>query len=507
MKENHIRNGAILSYAETFVRIGVNIFYVPVLLKYIGKSEYGLYQLIASIMAYLTIMESSLSSGTLRYYCKSKAKGNSEETENVLAISQYVNYAVAAIIFVGCLILIASLDFLYGNSLTARESKEAKLMFLVLGINSAINLSNYVYYAIINGNERFEFLKILNIISLIIQPITVLCIVRRSPYAVSIVLVQLAISICVTSIRKWYAIKKLKTKIILHNWDLKIAYKMFAFTGAIFLVAIADQIFWRSGQLILGKLYNTSIVAVYAVGIQIYNIYMSIGTAISSVFFPRLSILAQNNKTEEISNLFIGVGRITLIICGMVLSGFGLYGKEFLLIWTGPGYEEAYYVALIIMVPFTIDLMQNIGLSILQIYDKYLFRGKMYFAVAILNIFLNVFLAKKYQGIGSAVATAISVFIGTGIIMNIYYAKAMKLPIKKYWKNMAKLVLAIIFCTIIGNVISKISITNYIIEFALHVVLYVCVYIAVIVLLALNKNEKDYLKNWIFKSNSKVDNI
>ena len=35
---------------------------------------------------------------------------------------------------------------------------------------------------------------------------------------------------------------------------------------------IADQIFLKTDQIILAKMYNTAIVAVYAVGSQIYNL-------------------------------------------------------------------------------------------------------------------------------------------------------------------------------------------------------------------------------------------
>ena len=51
-------------------------------LKMIGDSEFGLYQLVASFFAYVTIFESSISNGVLRFYCDVKAKGDEKELEN-----------------------------------------------------------------------------------------------------------------------------------------------------------------------------------------------------------------------------------------------------------------------------------------------------------------------------------------------------------------------------------------------------------------------------------------
>ena len=110
---------------------------------------------------------------------------------------------------------------------------------------------------------------------------------------------------------------------------------------------------------------------------------MTIGTAASSVFLPRVSELyCQNKDMSEISDLFIKVGRISFIVCGFVLSLFIVLGKDFIIIWAGKDYIDAFYIALIVMVPFTIDLIQNLGLTIMQVANVYLYRGYMYLAIA-----------------------------------------------------------------------------------------------------------------------------
>ena len=52
---NKRRAGAIVSYLYSITQVIVNLIYVPLLLGGIGQSEYGLYQTIGSIIAYLSI--------------------------------------------------------------------------------------------------------------------------------------------------------------------------------------------------------------------------------------------------------------------------------------------------------------------------------------------------------------------------------------------------------------------------------------------------------------------
>ena len=49
---NERSKGAIMNYLYMGVQVIVNLIYVPLLLSFIGTAEYGLYQLIGSVMAY-----------------------------------------------------------------------------------------------------------------------------------------------------------------------------------------------------------------------------------------------------------------------------------------------------------------------------------------------------------------------------------------------------------------------------------------------------------------------
>lgn len=127
------------------------------------------------------------------------------------------------------------------------------------------------------------------------------------------------------------------------------------------------------------------------------------------------------------------------MLCLAVLLGFICLGSDFIRIWAGDGYEEAYAIAVIVMIPFTIDLVQNLGITILQVMDKYLFRGVMYIFLSLVNIVMTLYFLKKYGIAGAAAATGISMFIGNGIVMNMYYSKVVGLNIGLFWKQVAGL--------------------------------------------------------------------
>ena len=149
-------------------------------------------------------------------------------------------------------------------------------------------------------------------------------------------------------------------------------------------------------------------------------------------------MVAKNASTEELTNEMIKVGRIQNYIIFLMCSGLVLFGKEFIIIWAGKGFEESYYVALLLIIPVCIPLIQNLGLSIMQAMNKYKFKSISTFIMAIINIIISIFFAKKWGATGAALGTCISLVICNIIIINIYYYKVIKLNIIKFWKSIIK---------------------------------------------------------------------
>ena len=486
---NQRRIGAVLTYVHTFAHIVISLLYVPLLLATIGKSEYGLFQLIGSVMAYLSIAEALLSSGVLRYYCKYRDLGDTVMMENTLAISQRIYWLFSALVALVGVGLIFGVDRFYCSSLSAAELTEAKYMLAVLTAGIIFNLVSYVYTAAITANEQFLFSKSLVLLSTVLQPVLVLLLVRFYPRALLIVCIQAGLSLTVSLAKRTYALRKLHVRVVYHGRDMELIKRLLVFSSGVFLAALADQIFWKADQIILGKLYGSAAVAVYAIGAQIYGNYRPAGTSIASVFLPRVSALYNvEHDMDAISALFSKTGRLVFLLAALVLSGFTLYGMEFIRLWVGADYGEAYRIALVVMVPLTVDMIQYLGLTILQVLNRYAFRGKMYFIIAALNIVSTIFFARWWGLTGAAISTGVSMVIGSGILMNIHYARV-GLDVPGFWRNIAALLPGMAIAAVPGYLIRLLVLPNAWLTFALHVVLYTSVYSAVMYFIAMNDYE------------------
>lgn len=99
------------------------------------------------------------------------------------------------------------------------------------------------------------------------------------------------------------------------------------------------------------------------------------------------------------------------------------FGRPFIKIWAGTGYEDAYYVVLLLTIPATIPLIQNVGIEIQRAQNKHKFRSIVYMIMAVLNLGVSIVFCQWWGAIGSALGTAISLVVVNGFLINFYYQK------------------------------------------------------------------------------------
>lgn len=495
---NERNKGVVLSYIQIITSVIVNLIYVPVLLHFMGKSEYGLYQIAGSFYSYITVFESSISGGVLKYYCKALDLKNDVLANETLYTARRIYRILSLFIALASIVFCTAFYYFYKSSFSQEELNEGTIILFALFINMIITVLGSVYLTIITGHEKFIFIKGINILIQVIQPFLVILFVMHVPYAIVIVLVMASLNACAILARYFYTKRKLGININKCKYNRLLLKEILGLASTILLASIADQIFWKADQIILGKIYGTTLVAIYSVGAQIYNIYMQFGIQITGVYYPKMSALYnQNDGIQKVSDLFIEIGRVIFLILLLILSGFIIFGKNFLLFWVGKGYDAAYYVAIVVMIPFSIDLAQSIGLSILQITGQYGFRAKMYFLAALINIVSTIFMSIYLGMIGAALSTGLTMLVTSGFIMNWYFDKRVGLNIKKYWKKCFPIIIVAIALTIIGYLLNSVVLgdVNRFFSLIIRILVYAAAYFVVMFLSVMNQSEKSLVES------------
>lgn len=496
MQKNELKSGAILSYLSLFLNTLIQILYTPIMLRLLGKSEYGLYTLANSVIGYLGVLDFGLGNTIVRYTAKYRALNDKEGEYNLNGMLIIVYSIIALLVIVAGSLIINNSDSIFSNSLSIKEQNTIKTLIMIMVFNMAISLPFGIFSSIVTAYEKFTFQKIIGILKSIINPFVMLPLLFMGYKSIGMTVATTVINILYISVNVYYCFKVLKIKIKFNNIELSLFKEIFGYSFFIFLNMIVDKIYWGTDQLILGVVSGTTMVSIYAIGSQLSTYYMTFSTAISGVFLPRVTqMITREASDNEISDLFIKIGRIQYFILAFIMCGFIIVGKDFISIWAGDGYESSYYIALVVMIPLTIPLIQNLGIAILQAKNMHQFRSNLYIVIALLNIIISIPLAKFLGGFGCAFVSGVCFFIGNGIIMNIYYYKKVNIDIPRFWNNIIKVTIPVVISLILSTLINSFISGSGFIHIIVKGILFSLIYIILVIKIGMNDYEKNLIMN------------
>jgi len=487
-----MKAGAILSYLSLFITMLIALLYTPIMIRLLGQPEYGLYALIGSIAAYFSIMDLGLGNAIVRYTARNRAIGD-KKAESKLNGMFLILYSIIGFltILVG-FIFLNKLNNIFGASLTGLELGKAKMMVIILIINFALSFPLAVFGSIMQAYEKFIVVKLVVIARSVLVPVMTLPLLFLGYGSVAMVVIIAVVNISCLLVNVYYCLKHLKINFYFGKIDVQLLKEILGYSFFVFLGVIVDQIYWNTDQFILGIVAGTVPVAIYAIAMQFIRLYMQFSASISGLFLPRVSMMIANKASnEELTGIMVKYGRLQYIILAFILSGFSLFGQPFINIWAGPHYSNAYYIVLLIMIPLSIPLIQNIGISILYAKNLQSFRSVILIFIAVFNVIISIPLAKNYGGIGAASATAVSLTIGNIIIMNIYYHRKIRINIPLFWKNILLLSIPVVISMFVGYGINYLLPENSLLFLFFKIVLYSTIFLNLMWFLGFNRYEKD----------------
>lgn len=491
-----IKYGALLSYIQIGLNVIINLLYTPFLIRMMGKSDYGLYNTVSSVISSLSILNLGFGSSYVRYYSQYREKKDINGISRLNGLFIIVFSIMGFVALVCGFLLSFNLRLVFSNGLTSDELSTARILMILLAINLAISFPASVFTSIITAHEGFIFQKSVLILRHIAVPLLSIPVLKAGSGSVGLVLVTLSVSVISDVAYLFFVIQKLNCKFVFRSLDRNLLKSIAVFSSFIAVNMIVDQINTNVDKFLLGRYCGTTHVAIYSVGFTLYNYYHVFSTAISNVVIPRIhriwndNTLSIENKNSLLSKMFANIGRIQLLILLLVSSGLCFFGRGFIALWVGEGFEKAYYVSIILSISAIVPLTQNIGIEIQRAKNKHKFRSVLYGIMACINLAISIVLCQKYAEIGCVIGTAIANIVANTILMDFYYYKYLCVEIILYWRFFFRTIFAAIPAFICCFTLLKKWDVNSYPTLVVPVILYSIVYIGFEFLFGTSRVEK-----------------
>ncbi|MBN2161258.1 MAG: flippase [Spirochaetes bacterium] len=398
-------NFSWLAFDRMF-RLGVNLFIVGWIARYLGRDQYGNMDYAMSIAGIVGVIGSF---GTNNIIVRDLVKFSDKRNEilgSSFLIRQIGGILVVLISFITVWILnpddtrtqwmavISSVTFLAGS-----------LDVIDLDFQSQIKSK----YSVIANDISFIIFTIVRI-SMILLKFPMMAFVIAGTSEVILAQVFMIIS--------YY---KTGHKILTWKWDSAIARGLLRDSWPLMLSLMSGALFLRIGQVMLGKMVNYSKLGEYAAAVKISEVWYFVPIVISSTVYPKLVEYKKQNEEMYRRRLQDVFTIITIISYGAVIPTF-FFNKQFIWIIFGEQYTGAGIILSIHIwagLFVATSIIRNCWCNV-ENFTRGIFYSTL--AGAVINIILNVPFISLWGGVGAALATLVARII-TGYISTIFMSR------------------------------------------------------------------------------------
>ena len=456
--------GTLLGYANIFVKNLVNLVYVPLLLHFLGQGDYGVFQMTNSVVFALTLLAAGFSGSYVRFYMRERAAGCSDDGLGVRRLNGMfllVYLTVAVLCLIGCGAMVLNVRALFSGALTAQEINLARALLAIMGVNIAVTMLSTPFDSYIVAHERFVFQQSRQLFTALAQPFLAVLLLWFGLGAVGVASAQLTISAILLVWNVAFATRKLNMRFTFRGleWSLFKAVAIFSFW--IFLNQIFDLVNNNVPNFLLGAMASSTAVTVFAIAVQIRNIFFSMSTTMSNVFTPQINrIVAETDDNTVLTQLMTRVGRYQMVIFWYLFGGFIVLGQYFVRIWAGEANADVYWLCLIMVLPVMIPLTQNTGIEIQRAKNRHKIRSLIYVLTSVIDIVISVLLIPSFSYWATVIGYVASIALGTGLFMNWYYHAHIGLDMVYFWKHQLPtilLALAVVAVCLLGGLVLPVS--------------------------------------------------
>lgn len=433
--------GAVLSYVSMIFEVLSTLLLTPLIISSLGDAEYGVYKLVASVTVYLLLLDLGMGNSVVRYVAKYKATDDIESSRKFMGVCIIFYSVIAVVVLVLGAVLITSFQDIFATGLSAAEIVLSKKLLLLTVINAAVTLGTSVFYNVIIAYSKFAVSKGSALIQIIIRIILTAVALNLGFKSVAIVAINLGLTIAIRLYYTIYVLYVIKLLPKFKNIDFSFIKDIIAYSAFVLLQMIATQINSYVDSVLLGMLVTSSsvIIAIYGVGTQLVQYFQSIGQAMGGILMPGVVKMVESGATAKaLQNEMIRIGRYSISILGIVFVGFVINGQAFLGFWIGKGYEQSYFVALMLIFAQLFILSESVGNQILWAKNKHHRQALIKLAIVIINVILTIFLIQWEPLLGATIGTFISLMLGDVILMNFTFRKEIGISLIKYYAGLFK---------------------------------------------------------------------
>ncbi len=424
-------SNAAANYAGQLTIVAVGFLLTPFIINSLGASMFGVWALVVSIQGLGGLLDFGVTTSVIKYVAEHHAREETGEINKVVSTSFLLHSFIGVATF--ALLALASWLGLPLLNLDPRQLDVARASLLVAGASLMLMLPLGVPGNLLVGLRRYEASNVINIVQTVLAGAAILIALQMGGGPTELVAIN-GVSLVAAYLAKWYfaarALPGLRISYALG--DRATLRRIGSYSIWLFLLDTAKRIFYNADAVLIAAFMPISAVTTYNLGFKPASAVSYFAGPLVSVFLPAASEMEARHETERLQRLLLTGTRIALSLTLVAVLWLLAFGRQAMIVWVGPGHEDALPVLYIFLGVFLVSAAQNPSGAILKGIGQVKALSIFVLAEYAANIVLSLLLIPRIGVAGAAVGTLIPAVINDLVVIPWLVCRALKVEYRNF---------------------------------------------------------------------------
>lgn len=322
-------------YGRMALTIIISLYSTRLVLNALGAIDYGIYNLVAGVIAMLSFLQAAMTTSTQRYMSVSLGSGDQDNLNSVFRSSVLLHLIIGFMII---LLLEFGGIFLFKGFLNIPADRigTAKILFHFMVVSTFFTINAVPYNAVINAHENMLYDSVVGIFEVLLKlGIAILLLYSNTDRLILYGLLITLLTILVRIMKSTYCISKYaETRIRLRsNINIKLIKEMLSFAGWNLFGSLCTIARSQGMAIILNLFFGVIINAAYAIGNQVNSQLSAFSLTMLKSINPQILKSEGGGYRERMIHLSMLACKITFFLMTFFAVPFILEMPYILRIW------------------------------------------------------------------------------------------------------------------------------------------------------------------------------
>lgn len=486
-------------FIRMLVVVGVGLFTSREVLRVLGVDDFGIYNLVGTIVVMFTFLQAALNNATSRFITYDLGTGNISNLRKTFSMSMNTELILAGIIII--LSEIVGVWFIeYKLHIPNGRMKAAQWVFQISLVNFALNIIRTPFNSLIIAHEHMNYYALTSIIEAVLKLIIVyLLIIIPSDKLILYAILQLGVTVAIFLWMIAYCKHHFNECRYTKYWNKGLLKKLVNYSGWSLIVNMVDIGVGQSISIFFNIFYGVAANAAYGVSNQVNTQLNYFISNFSQSYTPQIIKSYAAKKLDYFMKLIYSTSKLTFFLYFAVAFPIMINIKFILKVWlvNPPKMADIFLCLLVgyyIFDSFSTPLWNAVhatgNLKVHQILMG---------SIKILNIPISYILLKHNFPIYIVLVVYVILNAVCSVVRIIYLRTLIHLDTIDYFKKVILQMVKIVIISIPIPLAIMYFSNNKLLNFFTTSITFYLLYLPGIYFLALNNKEKELVKDILIK--------